>query len=89
MILNKLKKYIFIKNLNEEIKKNIKKLSNVEIIVNNIDFNDTTLRQILEIQNFCQKNKIPFYIVDNYKIALKFKAQGIFISSSNKKMLLN
>jgi thiamine-phosphate pyrophosphorylase len=88
MILNKLKKYIFIKNLNEEIKKNIKKLSNVEIIVNNIDFNDTTLRQILEIQNFCQKNKIPFYIVDNYKIALKFKAQGVFISSGNKRMIL-
>jgi len=87
MILNKLKKYIFIKNLNEEIKKNIKKLSNVEIIVNNIDFNDTTLRQILEIQNFCQKNKIPFYIVDNYKIALKFKAQGVFISSGNKRMM--
>jgi len=88
MIINKLKKYIFIQNLNEEIKKNIKKLSNVRIIINNIDFNEISLRQILEIQNFCQKNKIPFFIIDNYKIALKFKAQGIFISSSNKKMLL-
>jgi thiamine monophosphate synthase len=88
MIINKLKKYIFIQNLNEEIKKNIKKLSNVRIIINNIDFNEISLRQILEIQNFCKKNKIPFFIIDNYKIALKFKAQGIFISSSNKKMLL-
>lgn len=88
MIINKLKKYIFIQNLNEEIKKNIKKLSNVEIIINNVDFNEISLRQILEIQNFCKKNKIPFFIIDNYKIALKFKAQGIFISSSNKKMLL-
>ncbi len=40
MIINKLKKYIFIQNLNEEIKKNIKKLSNVRIIINNIDFNE-------------------------------------------------
>jgi len=89
MIKNKLKKYIFIKDLNEEIKKNIKKLCNVEIIINNIDFSEISLKRFLEIQNFCQKNKIPFYIIDNYKIALKLKAQGIFISSGNKRMIPN
>jgi thiamine-phosphate pyrophosphorylase len=89
MIKNKLKKYIFIKDLNEEIKKNIKKLCNVEIIINNIDFSEVSLKRFLEIQNFCQKNKIPFYIIDNYKIALKLKAQGIFISSDNKRMIPN
>jgi len=89
MIKNKLKKYIFIKDLNEEIKKNIKKLRNVEIIINNIDFSEISLKRFLEIQNFCQKNKIPFYIIDNYKIALKLKAQGIFISSDNKRMIPN
>jgi len=89
MIKNKLKKYIFIKDLNEEIKKNIKKLCNVEIIINNIDFSEISLKRFLEIQNFCQKNKIPFYIIDNYKIALKLKAQGIFISSDNKRIIPN
>ena len=89
MIKNKLKKYIFIKDLNEEIKKNIKKLCNVEIIINNIDFSEISLKRFLEIQNFCQKNKIPFYIIDNYKIALKVKAQGIFISSDNKRIIPN
>jgi len=89
MIKNKLKKYIFIKDLNEEIKKNIKKLFNVEIIINNIDFSEISLKRFLEIQNFCQKNKIPFYIIDNYKIALKLKAQGIFISSDNKRIIPN
>jgi len=89
MIINKLKKYIFIQNLNEEIKKNIKKLFNVEIIINNIDFSEISLKRFLEIQNFCQKNKIPFYIIDNYKIALKLKAQGIFISSDNKRIIPN
>ena len=88
MIINKLKKYIFIKDLNEEIKKNIKKLSNVEIIINNIDFNEISLRHFFGIQSFCKKNKIPFYIINNYKIALKYKAQGIFISSNNKRMIL-
>jgi thiamine-phosphate pyrophosphorylase len=89
MIKNKLKKYIFIKDLNEEIKKNIKKLCNVEIIINNIDFSEISLKRFLKIQNFCQKNKIPFYIIDNYKIALKLKAQGIFISSDNKRIIPN
>jgi len=68
MIISKIKKYIFIKDLNEEIKKNIKKLNNVEIIINNIDFSEISLKRFLEIQNFCQKNKIPFYIINNYKI---------------------
>jgi thiamine-phosphate pyrophosphorylase len=89
MIKNKLKKYIFIKDLNEEIKKNIKKLCNVEIIINNIDFSEISLKRFLKIQNFCQKNKIPFYIIENYKIALKLKAQGIFISSDNKRIIPN
>ncbi|NBZ97483.1 MAG: hypothetical protein EBS46_01735 [Proteobacteria bacterium] len=88
MIISKIKKYIFIKDLNEEIKKNIKKLNNVEIIINNIDFHQISIRQILEIRNFCKKDKIPFYIIDNYKMALKFKAQGIFISSNNKRLIL-
>ena len=88
MIINKLKKYIFIKDLNEEIKKNIKKLNNVEIIINHIDFTEISLKKFLEVKNFCQKNKIPFYIINNYKIALKFKAQGIFISSNNKRLIL-
>jgi thiamine-phosphate pyrophosphorylase len=57
--------------------------------LNNIDFSEISLKRFLEIQNFCQKNKIPFYIIDNYKIALKVKAQGIFISSGNKRMIPN
>ena len=58
MINNKIKKYIFIKNLNEKIIKNIKKLDNVEIIFNNEDFNNVSLKQCIEIRDFCLKNKI-------------------------------
>ena len=89
MINNKLKKYIFIKNLDEKIKKNIKKLYNVQIIFNSEDFNKVSLNQCIEIRAFCAKNKIPLYIINNYKIALKIKAHGVLISSKNKRINLN
>lgn len=86
MINNKLKKYIFIKNLDEKIKKNIKKLNNVQIIFNNEEFDSSSLRECIKIKDFCVKNKIPLYIIDNHKIALKIKANGIFISGKNKRI---
>jgi len=89
MINNKLKIYIFIKNLDEKIKKNIKKLNNVQIIYNNEDFDTDALKQCIEIKHFCLKNKIRLYLINNYKMALKIKADGIFISSKNKRLILN
>ena len=86
MINNKLKKYIFIKSLDEKIKKNIKKLNNVQIIFNNEHFDNFSLKECIKIKDFCAKNKMPLYIINNYKIALKIKANGIFISSKNKRI---
>jgi len=88
MINNKLKKYIFIENLNEKIKKNIKKINNAQIIFNNEDFNSISLKQSLELRNFCAKNQIPLYVLNNYKIALKIKATGVFITSKNRRVIL-
>ena len=89
MINNKLIKYIFIKNLDEKTKKNIKKFNNIKIIYNNEDFNNISLRQCIEIRNFCFKNKISLYVINNYKIAVKIKANGIFISSTNRRINLD
>jgi thiamine-phosphate pyrophosphorylase len=89
MINNNLKKYIFIKNLDEKIIKNIKKLNNVQIIFNNEDFNNVSLKQYTEIRDFCFKNKIRLYLINNYKMALKIKANGVFISSINRRVSLN
>ena len=86
MTTHKLKKFIFIQDLNEKIKKNIKKLSHVRIIYNNI--NNTSLGQILTIKSFCKSNGIPFYIMDDYKTALTINADGVFISSKNKRVNL-
>lgn len=69
MINNKLKKYIFIENLDEKIKKNIKKLKNCQIIFNNDEHDKISLKKCIEIKDFCIKNQIPLYIKNNYKIA--------------------
>ena len=89
MINNNLKKYIFIKNLDEKIIKNIKKLNNVQIIFNNEDFNNVSLKQCIEIRDFCLKKKIRLYLINNYKMALKIKANGVFISSKNRRISLS
>lgn len=89
MIKNKLIKYILVQNLNENNIKNIKKLTNIKIIYNNEEFNDTTLKECEKIKHFCRKNKIQFYIINNYKIAIKMKADGIFLSARNKRVNFN
>jgi thiamine-phosphate pyrophosphorylase len=89
MIKNKLTKYILIQNLNENNIKNIKKLTNIKIIYNNEVFNDISLTECKKIKHFCKINKIQFYIINNYKIALRVKADGIFLSAHNKKLNFN
>ena len=41
------------------------------------------------IIKFCKDNHIPFYILDDIKIAKQSNAHGIFISSNNKKIGLS
>lgn len=85
---NKLKKYIFIENLNDKIERNIKRFNNIKIIFYSKNIDRTTIQECIKIRNFCSKNKIQFYIIDNYKLAIKIKAFGIFISSQNKRINL-
>ena len=74
-----LEKYIFIDCLDEKIKKNIIKLKNCHLIY--------SLEQFLQIIDFKKKNKIPLYVLDNYRIAIKYKLDGIFLTSHNKRMI--
>lgn len=89
MLINNLKKYIFVKNLNEKIKKNIKKLYNAKVIYTSTNFNNESIAKCFELKKFCSKNNIPLYIINNFKVALKIKANGIFISSNNKRLVYN
>lgn len=82
-----LEKYIFIDQLNEKIKKNIIKLKKTHLIYSLKSNKDEIYKEFLQIINFTKKNKIPLYLLDNYKIAIKYKLDGIFLTSSNKRIL--
>ena len=72
--------YIFIEELNEIIKKNILILKNKKYRLNII----TSDRSVHQISQFAKVSRIPFYVIDNIKSAIKNHASGIFLSGKNK-----
>ena len=81
-----IKFYFFIDTLDEIIKKNIKNFKKLSFIYKSDSINDINHANIKTIKNFCKKNKIPFFISDNFNLAKKYGADGIFLSSSYKKI---
>ncbi len=81
-----IKFYFFIDILVEIIKKNIKIFKKLTFIYKSNSINDINHANIKTIKNFCKKKKIPFFISDNFKIAKKYEAEGVFLSSSYKKI---
>ena len=75
------KVYIFINDINDLICTNIEKISNIHIIYNSHDFKSD---KFIKLKNFCIKKKIKLYILDNYKLAIKNRLNGIIISHNNK-----
>lgn len=87
-MLSNTKFYFFTENLNENIINNIAKFKNIAIIYKNTKSTNINNSNIIVLKKFCKKNKILFIISDNYKLAIKHKADGFFISNSNKKTFL-
>ena len=81
-----IKFYFFTDTLDEIIIKNIKNFKKLSIIYKSESINHTNDTNVSAIRKFCKKNKIPFFISDNFKSAEKYKADGIFLSSSFKKI---
>ena len=81
------KHYVFLEEINDFIKDNLLKFTNINII---IDINDNTgknLENQLSIIKFAKKNRIPFLIKNDFQKSIKYKANGVFISSDNKKII--
>ena len=90
--MNSNRQFLIINNLNNEVKEKIKKFININIILYNFDDQaDGQLKidnfNTVEAINYCKKNQLPFYITDNFKLALQTKANGIFLSAKNKKII--
>ena len=74
--------YLFITNIDQQIFKNILKFKGIVIVYNQSYIADLT--HFIEIKKFCKKNKIKFYILDNYKLALQHDLDGLVLSHNNK-----
>jgi len=82
---NKLDYYIFIEELNEIIVRNLIKLKQKKIKIHII----YTKKNYLIISKFSKKNKIPLYFINNLRLAIQYKAEGVFLTSSNKSLKSN
>jgi thiamine-phosphate pyrophosphorylase len=85
-INNEIKFYFFTDTLDEIITKNIKNFNKLSFIYKSNSINDINHTNINTIKSFCRKNKIPFFISDNFKLAKKYGTDGIFLSSTYKRI---
>jgi len=83
---NFLKKYYFIRKFDKAhlIKLNKK----IELIYRNHD-NPNDIQTIRKITQFCKRNNRKFYISNNVKLAIKFRANGVYLSAFNKSLRHN
>ena len=85
MHINNLKMYYFISEINYPHLINLDK--NISLIWRNKN-KETPIKTLLELRNFCNKNNRKLYIQNNINLANKIKANGLYISSNNKNLIL-
>jgi thiamine monophosphate synthase len=87
--MNTYHNYIFLNEINNEIKFKIKKIRKISIIY--YEDNSTVFDEVncKIIRNFCKNIKAPFYVMNCIKKADKYKANGVYISANNRRIILN
>ena len=88
--MNFLKKFLFLDDINKVISENICRIKNISIIIliNPSEKNNQTKKnRFYEIIHFCKSNNLPFFVSDNCKLAIKTKAKGVYLTSSNRKII--
>lgn len=77
---NKLDYYIFIEELNEIVIQNIINLKRKKLTLNII----ISIKNSHKIIKFAKANRIPLFIIDSVKFAIKNNASGVLLTSKNK-----
>ena len=88
--MNFLKKFLFLDNINKLISKNICNIKDISIIIlinPSEENNQTKINKFYKIIHFCKANNLPFFVSNNYKLAIKTKANGVYLTSSNRKII--
>ena len=77
--------FTFITDFQKE--KILKLDKNVGLILRNYDKN-IKKNKLLEIKEFCKKNKRKFYLANDIKLAINFNLDGVYIPSFNKQFYI-
>ena len=76
-------KYYFINNFDT---KNLIKLKNDTAIIYRNYSVKIDEKKLLQLKNFCKKNKYKFFLSNNIKLAIKLKLDGAYIPSFNNNL---
>tara|TARA_B100001121_G_scaffold308653_1_gene333291 strand:- start:16 stop:573 length:558 start_codon:yes stop_codon:yes gene_type:complete len=87
MTILKKQYYLYIENTNDIDLKKINKRYKFTIIYRNKKANEK-LELIRKFRKKCQAKSIKFYLANDEKLAIKIKADGLYVSSFNKKKIL-
>ena len=88
MLVLKKKYYLFVENT-REFNFNLIKVRNKFNIIYRNNNNEEKIEDLLNFRKKCKKKSINFYISNNTYLLSKLKADGLYISSFNKNLLLN
>ena len=80
------KYFLFVDKYEKNILKN--DITNLGIIYRNY-LKKQNENDIYKLKLYCNKKKFKFYISNNFKLAIKYKADGFYIPSFNKRITLN
>ena len=81
--------YYFVDQINESTISIISKFNNVSLIYLNQNESIYNIQDLINIKKFCNKKKLKFYITNNIRLAIKFKANGVYLTKNYNSMLHN
>tara|TARA_B100000965_G_C19451520_1_gene695483 strand:- start:86 stop:610 length:525 start_codon:yes stop_codon:yes gene_type:complete len=84
--MHNLKKYYFINQYNPKI---LNKLNRNICLIWRSKYKDDKIDEIKKTAEYCRKNKRDLFLANNFRLALKFKLKGLYLSANNKKISLS
>ena len=90
MIRNVECKFYYITSSLDQVKiKNIKKFRDIGVIYKQESDKSVDILYSYNLKNICKKYHIPFFVCDDFKLATKLNANGVFLTSLYKKSVNN
>ncbi len=88
MFALKKKYFLIIESIKDINLSNIKKVNKFNIIYRYKKKNEN-IKDVLEFRKICREKRVNFFVSNNLKLSALLKADGIYISAFNKKLIFN